>query len=175
MHLAFLYRLQQCLSASLHGGNRKIIFISRKPLSMKTFKDQKIKRPLVAHEDCSSTVNCWTKNSRYISRYIGNFTRCLKVVMYVLAEALMMFEKSWMGNNGLNGHLLQTQTSRVTKTMSQNFYHKLRKCNMTTDIKAIEKQCDELHPLCMSQNIFHEDMSNEYIFRCECFYNFEEP
>jgi hypothetical protein len=34
---------------------------------------------------------------------------------------------------------------------------------MTADIKTTEKQSDELHRLCTSQNIFHEDMRNEHI------------
>jgi hypothetical protein len=53
---------------------------------MKTFTDQNIKMPLVTHEDYSSTVNCWTKNSRYNSRYIWNFTRGLKIVMYLFHD-----------------------------------------------------------------------------------------
>jgi len=51
------------------------------------------------------------------------FKNCNVFIPRFIAEALMTYAEPWLGNTVLNGHLLQTQTSRVAKIMAKNFYH----------------------------------------------------
>lgn len=146
--------------ASFHAGNNKIIFhIPKKktPVHENVYRSEKQTGSWQPKKITPALPTAGQKFPQHIEVYLEFYAvlkSCKVFIPPFIAEALIIFAEPWLGNTVLNGHLLQTQISRVAKIMAKNFQHKPLQCQITTDIKSIESSAMNYID-CARHKIFH--------------------